>query len=185
MFGNSLAAAINETLVLEWLGGLRADGRPKSSIKLYFELLDAILAAMVRDRIRSDNPCAGIRLAKILDGLSITPKWVPTPDQVLRLLDAMPARYRLTDWLGAAGSAPRRGARHGGRRRRGAVGRGPTTPAAGCSTAAAVEPASRPAQATVGAAWHGGCGPATPAARRPNAEHGRGARPCQPGLAVG
>ncbi|MER7005226.1 site-specific integrase [Dactylosporangium sp. NPDC000555] len=101
VFGNSPAAAINETQVLEWLGRMRADGMPKSVIKLYFELLDAVLAAMVRDKAREDNPCDGIRLARILDGLSITPKWVPTPEQVLRLLDAIPARYRLAGWLGA------------------------------------------------------------------------------------
>jgi integrase len=86
---------------MEWLGKLLADDRPKSSIKLYFELLDTILNAAVMDKELSDNPCAGVRLSKVLSGLSSVPKWVPTEDQVLALLDAVPAQYRAMIWLGA------------------------------------------------------------------------------------
>ena len=100
-FGDSVVRSITLTEVLEWLARQLADGKPKSSIKLYFELLDAVLGAAVRDKIMPDNPCAGVRLSKILSGLSRRPKWVPTEDQVLRLLDVMPARHQAAAWLGA------------------------------------------------------------------------------------
>ncbi|GAA2587618.1 hypothetical protein GCM10010399_17020 [Dactylosporangium fulvum] len=99
-FGNSAMRAITLTVVLEWLARQLADGKPKSSIKLYFELLDAILAAGVTDKVIPDNPCSGVRLSKVLSGVSRTPKWVPTEDQVLRLFDAAPERYHGALWLG-------------------------------------------------------------------------------------
>ena len=101
-FGNGSPASITETTVLEWLSSLvRSGSHAKSSIKLYFELLDAICAAMVRDKVRDDNPCEGIKLAKTLGSMVSAPKWVPTTEQVLRMLDAMPPRYRAAGWLGA------------------------------------------------------------------------------------
>ncbi|WP_433054214.1 tyrosine-type recombinase/integrase [Dactylosporangium sp. CS-033363] len=101
VFGGEALGDITETSVLEWLSALRRNGHARSSIKLYFELLDAICAAMVRDKKRDDNPCEGIRLAKTLGGMASAPKWVPTADQVWRMLDTMPPRYRAAGWLGA------------------------------------------------------------------------------------
>ncbi|HEY8533318.1 MAG TPA: site-specific integrase, partial [Micromonospora sp.] len=77
------------------------EGTPRSSLKLYFELLDTVMAAATADRIIPSNPCDGVKLAQVLRGLSRAPKWVPTEDEVLALLDAVPARYRAAIWLGA------------------------------------------------------------------------------------
>ncbi|GAB3148531.1 site-specific integrase [Micromonospora sonneratiae] len=77
------------------------EGTPKSSLKLYFELLDAVLGAAVTDKLIPDNPCDGVKLSQVLRGLSRAPKWVPTENEVLALLDAVPARYRAAVWLGA------------------------------------------------------------------------------------
>lgn len=100
-FGNMAARAITLTGVLEWLSLRLSAGIPKSSARLYFELLDAVLAAAVTDRVIPENPCDGVKLAQVLRGLSRAPKWVPTKTEVLALLDAAPARYRAAIWLGA------------------------------------------------------------------------------------
>lgn len=101
VFGNRQVRAITLTSVLEWLSLRLADGTPKSSLKLYFELLDAVLAAAVTDKVIPENPCNGVKLGQILRGLSRPPKWVPTEHEVLALLDVVPARYRAAIWLGA------------------------------------------------------------------------------------
>jgi len=106
-FGNSAMRSITLTEVLEWLARQLGEGKAKSSIKLYFELLDAICAAAVADKVMPDNPCAGVRLSKVLNGVSRAPKWIPTEDQVLKLLDVVPPRWEAAVWLGAgAGLRP-------------------------------------------------------------------------------
>jgi integrase len=87
--------------VLEWLTRRLAEGTPKSSLKLYFEVLDTVLAAAVVDRVAAANPCDGVKLGQILRGVSRAPKWVPTEAEVLALFDAVPDRYRAILWLGA------------------------------------------------------------------------------------
>ncbi|PZG06272.1 hypothetical protein C1I95_32180 [Micromonospora craterilacus] len=42
-----------------------------------------------------------MKLAQILRGLSRAPKWVPTNDQVLKLAEVVPRRFRAAIWLGA------------------------------------------------------------------------------------
>ncbi|MFI7648814.1 tyrosine-type recombinase/integrase [Micromonospora sp. NPDC049460] len=42
-----------------------------------------------------------IRLSAILRGFSRAPKWVPTADDVLALVEVVPAEYRAAIWLGA------------------------------------------------------------------------------------
>jgi integrase len=74
---------------------------PQASLKLYFELLDAVLGAAVIDKAAPDNPCDGVRLAKVLRGVSRAPKWVPDKDEVVRLLHVVPDRYVAALWLGA------------------------------------------------------------------------------------
>lgn len=101
VFGDRPPRAITPTSVLEWLARRLDEGTPRSSLKLYFELLDTVMAAATADRIIPSNPCDGVKLAQVLRGLSRTPKWVPTEDEVLALLDAVPARYRAAIWLGA------------------------------------------------------------------------------------
>ncbi len=100
-FGDRVLASITLTDVLEWLTECLAAGVPQSSIKLYFELLATILKAAVTDKVLTDNPCDGVNLNKVLRGLSRVPAWVPTSDDVLRLFDAVPARYHGALWLGA------------------------------------------------------------------------------------
>ncbi|NJC68820.1 site-specific integrase [Planosporangium thailandense] len=101
VFGDRQLRTITLTSVLEWLSARLADGTPKSSLKLYIELLDAVMTAAVTDKVIAENPCDGVKLAQILHGLSRAPKWVPTECEVLALLDAVPARYRAAIWLGA------------------------------------------------------------------------------------
>ncbi|MGX4657630.1 tyrosine-type recombinase/integrase [Micromonospora sp. SCSIO 07396] len=101
VFGDRPLRAIRLTTVLEWLTRRLGEGTPKSSLKLYVELLDAVLSAAVTDKLIPDNPCDGVKLAQVLRGLTHAPKWVPTEDEVLALLDVVPARYRAAVWLGA------------------------------------------------------------------------------------
>ena len=101
VFGSRPLRAITLTSVLEWLSFRLAEGTPKSSLRLYFELLDAVMAAAVTDKVIPENPCDGVKLASILRGLSRAPKWVPTEAEVARLIDAVPDRYRAAIWLGA------------------------------------------------------------------------------------
>jgi hypothetical protein len=59
------------------------------------------LGAAVVDRVIPDNPCSSIRVSSILRGLSRAPKWVPTTEQALALLDVVPDRFLAAIWLGA------------------------------------------------------------------------------------
>lgn len=63
VFGDRPLRLIRLTGVLEWLTRRLDEGTPKSSLKLYFELLDAVLNAAVTDKIIADNPCDGVRLS--------------------------------------------------------------------------------------------------------------------------
>ncbi|RUL90971.1 site-specific integrase [Verrucosispora sp. FIM060022] len=101
VFGEKSIRSINLTDVLAWLGRLLDDGTPKSSVSLYFGLFKTIMNAAVIDKVIPDNPCNGVKLAQILRGLSRAPKWVPTNEQVLRLAEVVPRRYRAAIWLGA------------------------------------------------------------------------------------
>ncbi|WBB65762.1 site-specific integrase [Micromonospora sp. WMMD812] len=101
VFGDRPLRAINLTSVLEWLTRRLDEGTARSSLKLYFELLDTVLNAAVTDKVIADNPCDGVKLAQVLRGLSRAPKWVPTEGEVLALLDVVPPRYRAAIWLGA------------------------------------------------------------------------------------
>ncbi|MFI7022778.1 tyrosine-type recombinase/integrase [Micromonospora sp. NPDC049900] len=101
VFGEKPIRSINLTDVLAWLGRLLDDGVPKTSVSLYFGLFKTIMNAAVIDKVIPDNPCNGVKLAQILRGLSRVPKWVPTNDQVLRLAEVVPRRFRAAIWLGA------------------------------------------------------------------------------------
>lgn len=100
-FGNLPIRSITLTQVLEWLSRRLAEETPKSSLRLYFELVDAVMSAAVTDKVIPENPCDGVKLSQVLRGLSRAPKWVPTESEVLALLEAVPARYRAAIWLGA------------------------------------------------------------------------------------
>jgi integrase len=101
VFGHQSIRAINLTDVMAWLSRLLEDGTPKSSVSLYFGLFKTIMNAAVIDKAIPDNPCNGVNLSQVLRGLSRAPKWVPTEDQVLKLTEMAPERYRAALWLGA------------------------------------------------------------------------------------
>jgi len=101
VFGDRPIRTVTLTSVLEWLSLRLAADTPKSSLKLYFELLDSVFTAAATDRILGANPCDGVKLAQILRGLSRAPKWIPDEDQVAALLRVVPDRYRVAVWLGA------------------------------------------------------------------------------------
>jgi len=102
-FGNRALRSITQTDVLLWLAQRLGSGVPQSSMRLYFELLDAVMAGAVTDKIIPDNPCAGIKLSQVFRGLTRAPKWVPEETDVVRLFDVVPDRYRALVWLGAGG----------------------------------------------------------------------------------
>ena len=114
VYGGRPIRAVTLTAVLEWLSQRLAEETPKTSMKLYFELLDAVFAAAVTDKVIAENPCTGVNLAKILRGISRAPKWVPTEDEVAEAVRRHPvpvprgglARRR-------AGVSPGRSPRHG------------------------------------------------------------------------
>ncbi|MEV6800503.1 site-specific integrase [Micromonospora rifamycinica] len=101
VFGDRAIRSINLTDVLAWLGRMLDSGVPKSSVSLYFGLFKTIMNAAVIDKVIPDNPCNRVKLAQILRGLSRVPKWVPTSDQVLKLVEVVPRRFRAAIWLGA------------------------------------------------------------------------------------
>ncbi|MET8121794.1 tyrosine-type recombinase/integrase [Micromonospora sp. NPDC005291] len=100
-FGEQSIRSITLTDVMAWLGRLLDDGTAKSSIGLYFGVLKTILNAAVIDKVLDDNPCDGVNLAQVLRGMSRAPRWVPTEDQVLKLTEVVPRRFRAAIWLGA------------------------------------------------------------------------------------
>ena len=93
--------AITVTDILEWIAKLLSKNVAQSSVKTYFDLLNAILNAAVADKVISDNPCKAIRISTILRGFSRAPKWVPTTDDVLALVEVVPDEYQAAIWSGA------------------------------------------------------------------------------------
>jgi integrase len=95
--------AITTTQVLEWLAGRLSAGSgvASSSVKLYYDLFATIMRSAERDRVIPADPCRGIKLGSVFRGLSRAPRWIPIGEQVLRLFDAVPERYRAALWLGA------------------------------------------------------------------------------------
>lgn len=107
-FATRVFRAITVTDVLEWIATQLKNNVAQSSVKTYFNLLNVITNAAVADKVIPDNPCRAIRLNAILRGLSRAPKWVPTPDHALALIDVVPDEYQAAVWL-AAGEGLRLG----------------------------------------------------------------------------
>jgi integrase len=101
VFGKRALRSITQTDVLLWLAERLGDGMAASSLRLYFELFDAVMSGAATDKIVPDNPCDGIKLSQVFRGLSRAPKWVPERDDVLRLFGKVPERYHGLLWLGA------------------------------------------------------------------------------------
>lgn len=100
-FGNRSIRAINVTDIFEWITKLIAAEVAQSSLKTYFDVLNVIMNAAVVDKVIPDNPCKAVRLSAILRGFSRAPKWVPTTEETLALLDVVPKRFQAAVWLGA------------------------------------------------------------------------------------
>jgi integrase len=100
-FGETAIRAITVTSVLEWLGAEMDSGSAQSSIRTYFAAFNAAMNAGVVDKVVPDNPCKAIRLSNVLRGFSYAPKWVPTTEETLALLDVVPQRFKAAIWLGA------------------------------------------------------------------------------------
>jgi integrase len=100
-FGKRVIRAITVTDVLEWIARLLQNKVAQSSVKTYFDLFNVIMNAAVVDKVIPDNPCKAIRLSAILRGFSRIPKWVPTTEDVIALLNVVPDQYRAAIWLGA------------------------------------------------------------------------------------
>lgn len=83
---------ITLTSVLEWLTTRLGSDTPKTTLKLYFELLDAVLTAAAANKVIPENPCDSVKLPQILRGRFRAPKWVPTEHEVLAPLDAVRRR---------------------------------------------------------------------------------------------
>jgi integrase len=100
-FGDRPIRAITVTDLLGWITTLLGNEVAQSSVGTYFNVLNAIMNAAVVDKVMPDNPGRGVRLSAILRGLSRAPKWVPTTDDVLSLIDVVPDQYLAALWLGA------------------------------------------------------------------------------------
>jgi integrase len=100
-FGDRLIRSITVTDVLEWIAHQMAAEVAQTSMKTYYDVLNAIMNAALIDRVIGDNPCRAIRLSQILRGISRAPKWVPTTEDVLALLDVVPQRFKAAIWLRA------------------------------------------------------------------------------------
>jgi integrase len=100
-FGDRPIRSITVTDVLEWISKLLDKKAAQTSVRTYFDVLNVILNSAVADRVIPDNPCRNIRISAVLRGMSRAPKWVPTSEQVLSLLDVVPDRYLAAIWLGA------------------------------------------------------------------------------------
>jgi integrase len=100
-FANRPIRAINVTDILEWITKLIDAEVAQSSLKTYFDVLNVIMNAAVVDKVIPDNPCKAVRLSAILRGFSRAPKWVPTTEETLALLDVVPPKFRAAIWLGA------------------------------------------------------------------------------------
>ncbi|RIV30866.1 tyrosine-type recombinase/integrase [Micromonospora radicis] len=100
-FGDRPIRAITVTDVLEWVARLLQNEVAQSSVKTYFDLLNNVMNSAMADKVIPDNPCKSIRLFAILRGFSRAPKWVPTDDDVLALVDVVPDEFLAAIWAGA------------------------------------------------------------------------------------
>jgi len=86
-----------------WVGG-RSQVLAPRTVHLVVQTLRSILNAAVADRVIAHSPAIGLRLPA-LDAGEVVPLH---PEEVLRLIDAMPDQYRAAAWL-AVGSGLRQG----------------------------------------------------------------------------
>jgi integrase len=82
----------------------RAKVLAPSTLRVVYSTVAAMFAAAVTDRAIGSSPCVGIRLPD----RPRTERFIPTPEQVHRLAEALPPRYAATVYV-AAGCGLRQG----------------------------------------------------------------------------
>jgi len=97
--GSLALAAIRPTVVQQWVKDLQVvKGLAPRSIETVYVIFASIMRGAVRDGYIRKTPCVDIRLPEV----SSTLVRLLTPEQVVALADAMPARYAVLVLLGAA-----------------------------------------------------------------------------------
>ncbi len=100
-FGDRPIRSLTVTDILEWITKLIAANAAQSSIRTYYDVFHNVMNAAAADQVIPSNPCKSIKISAILRGLSLAPKWVPSTEHVVALLDVVPPRFRLAVLLGA------------------------------------------------------------------------------------
>jgi integrase len=106
-FGHRPIGAIRPSEVQAWVRG-RSEALAPATVEVMYRYLAAIFLAAVRDRLIGETPCRGIALPEKEERRERP----LTDEQVMRLIDALPARSRLGGVLGA-GAGLRQGEAHG------------------------------------------------------------------------
>lgn len=88
-WGDVLLADVKHNDVQAWVNELSDRYKPSSVLKFHHQLSNIMKVAVTQGLVDS-NPCAGIRLPKIVEAL---PKYIPEPD-LARMLDVLTGRYR-------------------------------------------------------------------------------------------
>ncbi|HVV76273.1 MAG TPA: tyrosine-type recombinase/integrase [Mycobacteriales bacterium] len=90
-FGSRPMATITTTAVEAWIARASADGLSPASVRKYHSMLKTIFKRAVRDRVVGHNPCAEAELPKAV----AQARAIPSPEDFDRLLNEIPARWRL------------------------------------------------------------------------------------------
>ena len=103
LIGAIPVAALEHDDIVAWIRLMQSKGLSAKTIANHHGLLSAALTTAVRQRLRPDNPCNGVRLPR---DTSITEKMrVMTAEDSLDIVQAHPERYRpLVAFLRATGA---------------------------------------------------------------------------------
>jgi integrase len=99
-FGERHLASIRPSDVQAWVGRMSSDGLAASSVGSYFRVFAQIMLSARRDKLIAETPCEGIRLPRPDRGRSSLR--LLTSEQVVRLADEVPDRYRALVIVSAA-----------------------------------------------------------------------------------
>jgi site-specific recombinase XerD len=87
--GPASMSHLDRDQVAAWINELDERGLSGKTIKNVHGLLSGACKTAIRDRLRSDNPCHGLRLPTA----ERRPPVFLTPEEVRRIVDAMDDRY--------------------------------------------------------------------------------------------
>jgi len=99
-FGRLPISSIRPSDVQAWIGRMSANGLAPSTVEAYFRVFAQIVGSARRDRLIAETPCDGVRLPRRDRGHSVSR--VLSVDEVARLADEVPARYRALVIVSAA-----------------------------------------------------------------------------------